>query len=148
MVDFIDSFSKGIVAAKKAEENKDEIDSVFAALNKQLAEASSGKVVVKIIFKSNPFLDFISVAGSVPKASYWAITASNPLADDNQPLEIAKWKSDPNGYPCQVITDSEEIFCEDKSALEIALQKLLSSPIVGKKLYAIMNRKLKVENGD
>jgi hypothetical protein len=145
MVNFIDSFSKGIIAAKKSEQNKDEIDSVFEILNRQISEASSGKIEIKIIFKSNPFLDFLAVASDVSKVSYWAITASNPLAEDFRPTEIAKWKADQNGYPCQIITDAEEIYCEDKGALENALQTLLASPVVGEKLYTVMNQKPKAK---
>lgn len=147
MVNFIESFSKGIRAAQKAEENKDEIDSVFNMLNEQLQAESAGRLEIKVTFKTNPFLEFFAVASSAPKAAanYWAITASNPLAENSQPAEIAKWKFDQNGYPCQVITENEEIYCEDKAALESALQTLLASQAVGDKLYKVMTQKLSVQ---
>ncbi|MDD2051082.1 hypothetical protein NPS46_00770 [Pseudomonas putida] len=147
MVDFIGSFNKGQEAAKKAEDNKDEIDSVFEIMNQQLGDASEGKLKVEIIFKSNPFLDFLTVAAkSASSGSYWAIAALNPLAESYAPKEIAKWKSDPNGYPCLVITDAEEMYCEDKAALEKALSYLLARPEVGKIFRSVMNQKRKVES--
>ncbi|WP_139831488.1 MULTISPECIES: hypothetical protein [unclassified Pseudomonas] len=146
MVDFISSFNKGQDAAKKAEANKDEIDSVFDNMNKQLGEASSGALKVDIVFKSNPFMDFLSVTSkSKAGGSYWALAAVNPLAESYEPKEIAKWKADQNGYPCLVITDAEEIYCEDKSALEKALSSLLARPEVGKVFRLVMNQKQKLE---
>ncbi len=146
MVDFIGSFKKGQDAAQKAEDNKDEIESVFENMNQQLGEASSGRLRVEIIFKSNPFIEFLSVAAkSNSNGSYWALAALNPQAESYSPKEIAKWKPDPNGYPCLVITDDEEMYCEDKVALEKALSCLLTRPDVGKAFRTVMNQKQKVE---
>ncbi|PHN78366.1 hypothetical protein [Pseudomonas syringae] len=143
MVDFIKSFQKGIEAAISAENNKNEIDAVFDSLNHQLGQVSGGKLKVAIVFKSNPFVDFLAAASNSPaKGSYWAIVASNPLAESFSPKELANWKSDQNGYPCVISTDSEEIYCEDKLALEKALGHILALPDVGKKLHALMNQKL------
>jgi hypothetical protein len=146
MVDFIDSFNKGIDAAKKAEENKDEIDSVIAAMNLQLSSASAGRVKIDIVLKSNPVADFFAAATkNVAKGNYWVIAASNPLIDGYVPKELARWRFDPNGYPCQIITDDEDIYCEDKAALERALKYLLSTPDVGKKLLSVMNQKINLK---
>ncbi|MCD5993629.1 hypothetical protein KDX38_08345 [Pseudomonas sp. CDFA 602] len=142
MVDFIDSFNKGIEAAKKAEHNKDEIDSVIEAMNVQLGNVSAGKVKVEIKLKTNPLADFFASAAKTPvKGSYWAVVAYNPLAESSSPKELARWKSDPNGYPCEIITDAGDVYCEDKIALEKAFNFMLGTPDVGKKLLAVMNQK-------
>lgn len=146
MVDFIGSFNKGQDAAIQAEKNKDEIDSVFDVMNLQLSEVSAGRLKVEIKLKSNPLFGLLAITGNAQdKGAYWALVASNPLAASFSPKEIAKWKSDPNGYPCQVITDVEEVYCEDRAALERALKYLLASPEVGKKFKEVMGQKLKDE---
>lgn len=144
MVDFLGSLQKGLGAAQQAEKNKSEILSVFHVLNKQLSEAYQGKLSIEIFNRINPFAAIIGFAGAVPKPEYSFVGAKNHLAEDASPIELAGWKIDANGYPCQIITSDSEVYCEDKAALEKALQHLLSRPDVGEKLYTVLNRKLKV----
>lgn len=140
MVDFIGSFNKGLSAAQQSEKNKDEIRSVLEVLNKQLSEVSAGTVKIDILEKSVPFIELMTAPKGGPK-TYTVLAAYNPLADDYRPVELSKWKIDPNGYPCLIITSDEEIYCEDKSGFERGLQNLISSPAVGEKLYSVMKQK-------
>ncbi|UTL92003.1 hypothetical protein [Pseudomonas fluorescens] len=143
MVDFISSLEKGLDAAKQAESNKTEIRSVFGNLNKQLLSAFDGKLEIHIYTKTNPFAALVGISGGQAKPDYQFIGAKNPLAENKDTVEIAGWKLDPNGYPCKIISDDAEIYCENKEALEQALQHLLSRPDVGEKLYSLMKRTLK-----
>lgn len=142
MVNFIDSLNKGISAAQKAEENRDEIYSVFRALNEQLHIEFKGKLEISTYTKTNPFSTLMGISGE-PKAPYTFIAAVNPLAESNTPKELAKWKMDSNGYPCQIITQDNELYCENKEGLERGLQELLSSPAVGETIYALIKLPIK-----
>lgn len=143
MVDFISSLEKGLGAAQKAERNKAEIRSVFSNLNDQLLQAFDGKLEIHTYTKTNPFSVLVGISGGQPKPDYQFIGARNPLAENKDAVEIAGWKLDPNGYPCKIVSDESENYCENKEALEQALQHLLSRPDVGEKLYSLMKRKLK-----
>lgn len=146
MVDFITSFNKGLEAAKQAGQNKREIYSVIDVLNEQLSQVSEGKLEIGIYNKTQPFSHFIGIVSSTADANkpiYQYLAAVNPLSESKAPSEIAKWKFDSNGYPCQISTSDFEFYCEDKAALERSLQNLLSDPTVGEKIYSVMSQKLK-----
>ncbi|ASV35300.1 hypothetical protein CI807_03580 [Pseudomonas sp. NS1(2017)] len=144
MVNFIDSFNQGMSAAQKAIANKDEIDSVIDALSEQLLQASGGKIKISIAEKATPLFAMFAASAEdlLARRKRWSVVASNPLAS-YQPKELAEWKFDENGYPCRLITTETEMFCEDREALEDALNKLLSAPGTGKKLKAVMEQKPK-----
>ncbi|MBA6091046.1 hypothetical protein H4C81_19470 [Pseudomonas monteilii] len=145
MVNFIESLKKGIDAAQKAEENREEINSVFRALNEQLHEAFEGKVEISTFTKSSPFSALMALSGDVKAAPLTFLGAINPLAEHKAPKELARWKMDPNGYPCQIITSEFEFYCENKQGLENGLQELLSSPIVGEHIYKLIKLPAKPE---
>jgi hypothetical protein len=143
MVNFIDSFNKGISAAEKAIANKDEIDSVIEQLSDQLEQATAGKLKISIAEKQMPFNAFTGgISELINRKTYWAIVASNPLAS-YQPKELAEWKFAETGYPCSIVLPDLEIYCEDKAALENALAKMLATPEAGKKLMAVIVQKPK-----
>ncbi len=52
---------------------------------------------------------------------------------------LARWEADPCGYPCKLIWAEQEHICEDRTALEICLAGFLRDPIVGQRLYGVMN---------
>lgn len=140
MVDFIDSFNKGLSAAEKAIANKDEIDSVIEQLSEQLLQATNGKLKISITEKYMPLAGFMmKLSDVIERKKYWTIAASNPLAS-YQPKELAEWKFSESGYPCRIVLSDTEIYCEDKIALENALSKLLATPEAGKKLKAVMEQ--------
>ncbi|MGE6473455.1 hypothetical protein [Serratia proteamaculans] len=142
MVDFIESFNKGLSAAQQAEKNKEEIFSVLDSLNKQLAQVSDGKVKIDILQKSVPLFEMFTNPKTTAKP-YSFLAAFNPLAEIYKPSELAKWHLDSNGYPCLITAEDGQIYCEDKSGLERGLQMLISSPEVGEKIYSVMKQKLK-----
>lgn len=143
MVDFIDSFNKGLSAAEQAIANKDEIDSVIEQLSEQLLEATNGKLKISIVEKHMPLVGFSTkLSELINRKTYWVIAASNPLANF-QPKELAEWKFSESGYPCRIILSDTEIYCEDKTALENALSKMIATPEAGKKLKAVMEQEPK-----
>lgn len=143
MVDFIDSFNKGLSAAEQAIANKDEIDSVIEQLSEQLLQATNGKLKISIVEKQMPLAGFsINLSEFMNRKTYWAIAASNPLATF-QPKELAQWKFSESGYPCHIVLSDTEIYCEDKTALENALSKLIATPEAGKKLKAVIEQEPK-----
>lgn len=140
MVDFIDSFNKGISAAEQAIANKDEIDSVIEQLSEQLLQATNGKLKISIVEKQMPLASFaMNISDYINRKPYWAIVASNPLTNF-QPKELAEWKFSEYGYPCRIVLSDTEIYCEDKTALENALSKMISTPEAGKKLKAVIEQ--------
>ncbi|MHC8315686.1 hypothetical protein [Pseudomonas sp. LB3P31] len=140
MVDFIDSFNKGLSAAEKAIANKDEIDSVIEQLSEQLSQATNGRLKISIVEKHSPLSGFsMSLSELVNRKTYWAIAASNPLTT-YQSTELAEWKLSESGYPCRIVLSDKEIYCEDKTALENALSKMIATPEAGKKLKAVIEQ--------
>ncbi|MGB5687043.1 MAG: hypothetical protein WBM35_14635, partial [Candidatus Electrothrix sp.] len=82
----------------------------------------------------------VDVLNAKRMKKYSAITASNPEVSDADAVELARWKTDRNGYPCQIDLDGEQMYCEDKIALENSLNELLRDPEVAAKLYKVMNQ--------
>ncbi|MGS7250327.1 hypothetical protein ACQ7NP_04250 [Pseudomonas anuradhapurensis] len=147
MADFIGSFKKGIEAANLALANKAEIDSVIKLLSDQLFEATDGKLRVKIEQKTEPFETFsVSPKDFFNRKTYLAISAFNPSAENPVSEELARWKIAESGYPCKVVLSDQEIYCQDKKALENALAHLLTTPAAGKALQQVMNQKTKVSD--
>lgn len=143
MVDFIDSFNKGLSAAEQAIANMDEIDSVIEQLSEQLLKATNGRLEISIVEKQMPLAGFsLSLTELMSRKTYWAIVASNPLTNF-QPKELAEWKFSDSGYPCRIVLSDAEIYCEDKAALENALSKMISTPEAGKKLKAVIEQEPK-----
>ena len=140
MVNFIDSFNKGMSAAETAIANKDEIDSVIELLSEQLQQATNGKLKISIAEKHVPLATFsMKLEDILNRKKYWAIVASNPLAP-YQPKELAEWRFSESGYPCRIILSDTEIYCEDKAALENALGKMIATPEAGKKLKSVIEQ--------
>ncbi len=143
MVDFIKSFSAGIDLAKVAESNRSEISAVFNELNAQIDGATNGRISIQREQfpepAENPFLVYLR---SPPK--YWAISARHKIHKDAKVWELAKWYQGDGGYPCKITRKDEEMFCENKEALELALADLLREPSVGTILLNLLNFKAEV----
>ncbi|MNZ26828.1 hypothetical protein D3C78_440300 [compost metagenome] len=144
MANFIDSFNKGLQAADTARANKEEINSVIEQLSEQLSQAVDGRLKIEITQKNEPIDTFnLSPKDFFSRRTYYAIVASNPLAARYEAQELARWKMEESGYPCKVVMPDAEIYCQDKTALENALSRLISTPAAGKALHAVMNQPLK-----
>jgi hypothetical protein len=148
MVDFITSFNKGIDAAKTAEKNKKEIDSVFNSLNKQLKLESENTLFLKTETRyiNNTFIDINLITTGKSRPTYSAIFASNPQIPDFEDKMLAIWKINRNGYPCVIHIGDNQLVCEDRPALESGLQELLSDPVVGDTLFKIINLEIPAGN--
>jgi len=147
MVDFKKSFAAGIDSAKIAEVNRAEVQSVFNEVNKQLEEVTAGTIFIerKVYYVNNTIQDLAAIANFTPREVYHAIVASNPKVPGSSEKELANWKMAKDGYPCRIYLGSDHIVCEDKIALEGAIQELLSDTAVGEKLYQLMNLQIPKE---
>jgi hypothetical protein len=145
-MNFKDSFEKGLTAAAEAQALIGEIDSVFSELDRQITEASEGKVS---IFRKTAYepIDSLSAVGAalslatsglMNRKSYVGIFAENPNIQ-NSSVEIGKVQTHKRGYPCEIKFESERLICEDKKSLEKALSYLLSDVEVGKSLNKLVN---------
>ncbi len=148
MVDFKRAFEEGLRAAADADRAREEIDSVFTHLNEQLNEISDGKIrIERRQFEKpkypSPYADLESK--KLEKRKHQAIAAINPMIPDEAVKELAEWSIDKRGYPCKIIWDDKEQFCEDKEALEHVLSELLRDPIVGGKFHMLMNLSPEIE---
>ncbi|WP_210526463.1 hypothetical protein [Pantoea ananatis] len=143
MPDFLSSLHEGMDSARRAEENKKEIDNVFDELNQQLASATDGNV--KIIRTTFRILKDDNVWGLVTMALPGNYTSYSGLGVAHtqlglSPIEVCKWSSDKNGYPCIIEIDKRKLYCEDKESLEYNIAELLKDSSVGNAIIKMMNQ--------
>ncbi|MHA6126314.1 hypothetical protein ACX3YD_08950 [Pseudomonas fluorescens group sp. PF-1] len=143
MTNFKESFGKGLKAAGDVEAKLAEIESVFLEMNKQLSEASDGKIQITREARASALdLFTMGVLGksaepSAPRTTY--IVATNPLAKGKNKEDIGVWEIDKHGYPCQIKFGNDSFYCEDKRALEQTLSTILTDPDVGRALQRLLN---------
>lgn len=141
MTDYIKAFNQGLGAAEAADRARKEVDEVFVDLNRQLQKATEKKIRIdrKELEKPKSFQESLQSSFSLkPKETYWVIVAS-ALSVAESPVKIlAEWSMGRAGYPCKIVWGGEDHACEDKEALENSLADLLRDPLVGEKLYALM----------
>lgn len=137
MVDFISSFQKGISAAQDAERNRKEISFVFKELNRQLDEATEGKIEIVRMDFDEPSKDVFTnaLAAMLNSKKYRAIAVRHKIHKAFNAKELAKWRQGPAGYPCWLTTSDLDLACENRQALEQGLAALLSSPSAGEAMY-------------
>lgn len=140
MADFISAFERGIKAAEAAEIARREIDEVFLELNKQMLSRTGGKISIgrRDSLLSNVMSAFNAIKSrtdvpSVPQN----IDAWNPGVT-SATSTLASWVQDRAGYPCTITWGKEDHTCLDRAGLESALESLLSDPVIGAKLRALM----------
>ncbi|WP_250501605.1 hypothetical protein [Caballeronia sp. AZ7_KS35] len=147
MANFLESFNKGIAAARDAERNKAEIQEVFDDLNQQLAVATAGKVAIRrrqfnaaidILGQKNALLSLLR------PEKYWGLAAIFLPSGTVEATELAKWEEENSGYPCTVTIGSQRYVCEDRAALEGVLETVLADPSVGEVLHALMQMPIPV----
>ncbi len=150
MVDFKIAYKEGKALAAESDRAREEIDSVFKQLNDQLKEISDGKIKIeRNFFDKKTYPPRPKILAHIPTApriiEYQAITAVNPKIPDSPVKKLAKWSIDKMGYPCKIIWDDKEQFCEDKEALELVLSELLRDPVVAETIYALENLTPEIE---
>ena len=141
MADYIKAFKQGLVAAEAADRARKEIDAVFVDINKQFIEATKNKIRInRQEFKERQTIQETLVAPFLDKQreTYWAIVALNPSVDKSPVKQLARWSINRAGYPCKIVWEGEDHMCEDREALENSLTELLRDPLVGEKLYTLM----------
>lgn len=153
MLSYASSLKKGLDAARVAQGNKEEIHSVLEELKRQVLTETEGKIKIEI----HEFYKNTTVRGDmtrfmreaiegISRETYKAIAASNPLAIEHEPKELARWTLDKAGYPCIIAFGDVKYICEDKEALRNNLSLLLENPSTGEKLYQLM--KLPTQDDD
>lgn len=136
MVDFIKSLHSGIAAAQSAEKNRAEIDSVFAELNRQLAQATNNTVAIHRAERHEQVDVFASIQTVFNRPKYWALMVGTPKGLCIS--EVARWETTESGYPCTIRMPSTVWMCVDKRGLESALSKLLQTSAVGEEIRKIL----------
>lgn len=156
MADYISAFRQGLDAAEAAEIAKLEIDSVFDEIDKQLREASNGKIGIdrkEFYVKEESIPPFAAAfIATIPYAltgkkrdTYWAIVAYNPSIPNSPVKELATWSLDRAGYPCKLTFEGINRSCSDRESLENSLAELLRDPNVGEKLSNLIKLELPVQ---
>ena len=135
MTDYIKAFQQGLSAAEETDRTRNEINSIFDELDKQILEKTSGKIKIsrQERIESPVFPDIFG-----PKIRYNVICAFNPKVEESPTKVLANWTQDRRGYPCKIEWEGTTLICEDGEALKNALAELLADPLVGEKLYTIM----------
>src|ERR1044071_5643488 len=143
MAEFTESFRKGIKAVRVAAQNRKEIKAVFDDLNRQMALETKGRVAIQIGRVAKPvrsvIADFLK-----PAEYYQAIVGLNPQVQVDYYQKLAEWDEGRDGYPCEISFGHKDISREDKEGLEAGLRELLEDPIVGGKLFQIMQLEAEV----
>lgn len=139
MTDYVKAFQKGLSAAENAVRIRKEIEKIFNELDRQILENTSGTISISIQEREGPSNLKTFIDGKINK--YHVICAINTKVAESSEKELAKWTQDRRGYPCKIEWGGSKIICEDGEALANALAELLADPIVGEKLYSLMNLK-------
>lgn len=149
MTDYIKSLKAGLKAAKTAEKNRLEINSVFDQLNGQLDRSTDGALLIERQerYVNYEFTDLSKIIKGEKRETYITLIAKNKKVQNVEVVDLSTWKEAHEGYPCQIIYGDEHIYCEDKEALEHSIQTLLSDSLVGEKLYKVINEEINPDLG-
>lgn len=137
MRDFKGSLLVGINAAKVAENNREEIDSVLKNINDQIYDYSSNKATFGVRRFSREEVQatkniFPTVADLFNNKKYvWYEGLAISDCNGGDPIEIAKWSKSDGGYPCTISFGGEKFVCGKKAELENALSNLLQEVKTG-----------------
>lgn len=147
MKDFKSSLLAGIAAAKKAEDNRSEISSVFANLNEQVKEVSENKAV----FSRGTFIRrtennaaqvFLNIAQQFTMNNADKTYKGLGIYDNEgkNGIVIAEWSEDDSGYPCIISCGGEKLICSNKTELENALSFVLREVKTGEAILEQIER--------
>lgn len=150
MTDYTKAFKEGLTAAKDADIARREINEVFKELDQQIRKGSDGKIAVdrrQYEVRESGWQSMFTIQPKV-KETYWAITAHNPSFPDSPVKQLARWTPGRAGYPCKIVWGDTEMSCYDRQSLESSLAEVLRDPLVGEKIYELMNLKPQNEEED
>lgn len=140
-INFENSFKKGLEAAAAASKVNLEIDSVFEDLNDQIRSASGGKIGIELQRKKDSMAvltSFMTKGFQEATKTKTYIVAVNEAAGAKEE-DLANFERASTGYPCHLSYEDQEIYCNDKVALEKHLSTMLSNVNIGKKLARLLN---------
>ncbi|WP_186134479.1 hypothetical protein [Burkholderia gladioli] len=155
MTDFADAFKRGQEAAARAARARAELDQVIADVRQSLLNETNGSLEIGEQEFERPrrrtladqFVSSIALLNALTTAETdWWLAARNPLAADTSWKKLAKFERAPEGYPCVVSYDNNDIRCHDRSAFEDAIADLLASSWGGEVLYGLLNRPAKSQD--
>ncbi|HEM8561174.1 TPA: hypothetical protein U2Q33_000947 [Citrobacter farmeri] len=158
MKDFKDSLLAGIAAAQKAENNRNEIRSIFSSVDEQIKDISDNKASLgrtRLYRKDESYANqaFIALAQQLnfgnKREEYTAIAIFD--VEGKNGIEIAEWSEDDSGYPCSIRYSGEKVFCSNKQELEQALSNLLMEVKTGEAILKQINahdKKIKPQDAD
>lgn len=141
MANFKAQIEKGLTAHQHAVSAKQEIASVLEELDVQIAEATNGKVGIKVrSFLTLPEERSIfsglaaSIAASItsPTARHMGLAAYHKKHDDCPVEKLAVWEQANTGYPCTIRFDGQKRDCYDRQSLEKMLGELLATSETGR----------------
>jgi len=144
-MNFRDSLNAGLVAAKQARNNKDEIKSVLADLNDEINEFSNSSVSLKVTSETrladnhNTFATAGLLASRTPFIQYYALTLVQNKKSNSLKRVIADWhQHEADGYPCTISYNKQQITCRSKEPLIKALNDLMAYALTGEYLLELM----------
>lgn len=151
-MDFKGALNAGLLAAKKARSNKEEIISVIKELSWSIQEFTEGKISLEITSEKelsenhNAFTSVISSLASVtPYREYKALSLIRRIEKNIRKKIIAEWRlNDSDGYPCVISYNKQSVRCSTKDALAQALNDLISDARSGEAILELME----VKNAD
>lgn len=147
MRDFKDSLLAGIAAARVAENNRSEINSVLDNLNRQVNEISQNKAIFargRFVRRqeSNAAQAFVNLAQQLTmnhaSKTYEGLGIYD--SEGKNGIVIAEWTEDDSGYPCIVSCGGEKLVCSNKTELENALSYVLREVKTGEAILAQIER--------
>ena len=150
---FTDALQEGIKAAEDVRKAKNEIDSVFDELNKEIQGKYGSQIqiirkymskTVNVPMSSRGLLDSLAremttLFPETKEIKYWAIVATFVQKENIKEKQLALWEPSETGYPCEIKIAEVANRCEDKEALEEALLEMLKNPSIAEKLLQLLN---------
>ncbi|EMN3920343.1 hypothetical protein ACX3OY_06580 [Citrobacter farmeri] len=147
MRDFKDSLLAGIAAARVAENNRSEINSVLDNLNRQVKEISQNKAIFsrgRFVRRqeSNAAQAFVNLAQQLAMSHASKTYEGLGIYDSEgkNGIVIAEWTEDDSGYPCIVSCGGEKLVCSNKTELENALSYVLREVKTGEAILTQIER--------
>lgn len=145
MMDFNKAMKAGMLAAKKARQNKNEINIVIASLNKEVRSLSNDTIELKITNekKLSPKINQLAVGlsaltGVSPYVEFQAISI-NKIDRPSEKEILAEFRVNPSdGYPCVISYNNKDISCRDMKTLMEALNNLMADAQTGEKLLGLL----------
>jgi hypothetical protein len=146
MAIFIDSFQKGLDAAKRSTAAQKEINEVFTQLKEEIKGITENKIDIyrrkkKKLFKGLLEAPYIQLEEREPlaKDDELVIVARNLKADTNIEKIIARLTTSNTGYPCIIAWGKFERTCHDRESLELCLSSLLEDASTAEALATLLS---------